>query len=380
MSEINGPASASKGARLGRRAWKWFRWSLVPLSLLIALVHFIEFFPDHWQRDDPHRDVHWLFLHAERIRTRETLYWPWPEYGPDVMTGDKPYPHDRQPYPPFLGAVLSWFSGIGYERFARLWYLPVYASLWIYAATVARLAVGRITPSGVLIAWLILIMLPRSHAMLSLGNVDPLLWAAFGIALVSRPLRGAGMAASALVKIYCIWPLLYVMYRERQSAIPSAGAVLFAGLGAATLTLGPVGLLSALVDWLRYMLPVAGQGTFNEQNYSLSMLGLRVARMLGWEYSGGPLPLSARSYLVVASVLGPLVAGILARRRSAVTQYACIGAAASLFSPLCWSLAPVLAPLAALIGEGRVLGSPSSAPASEGKLAPLLVGRARASS
>lgn len=333
-------------------------------ALLHLAIQLFIFLPVHWQREDIHRDTLYLYTAAERVRTGEALYWPWPEYGPHVHTPQGPlYPPERHPYPPFLATVLAPFTQVPFATFARFWYLPLLAAFWVYAWCLARLVrPGRTGVWDVLTAGAVLSIFPGTTRAISLGQIDPILWAAFGVALAVPALRGACFAGSAAVKLYAGWPLLFAIRREGARVLLPAlglGAVLFIMSG---VVLG----FGAYVDWARYMLPVIGQASFNPDNVSLSFAGLRLARVLGWEYVPGPLPAAARIYLLVIGVAAPLATGLALRRARPLVQYAWVGAAAVLFAPLCWStyLPLLLVPLAVTIapehtkGPGRMPGAP----------------------
>jgi hypothetical protein len=101
------------------------------------------------------------------------------------------------------------------------------------------------------------------------------------------------------------------------------------------------------------MLPVAGQGTFNPYNVSLSFLVLRIARWLGWEYVSGPLGAIPRLFLTIVGIAAPLIAGWLLRKKDERLRYAGVVCAAVFFAPLAWNFyTPLLiAPLALILGQ-----------------------------
>jgi hypothetical protein len=294
-----------------------------------------------------------LFAHAEIIRANLTLYWPWPEYGPHYMMASGPaYELGRQPYPPFLTPALSLVSGYGFWPLVLAWRLLLFAAFWVYAVCLARLA-GRKSIGAVFVAAAAILFIPGIRIAFDFGNVEPILWAAVGLALLSPRIRGAGFAFVAMIKLYGAWPLLFAARREGWPVVRSALLALAAGVLLATAALGPGGFVQASLDWVRHMAPVIGQGTFNPGNVSLSFLPLRLSLALGlWEYEPGPLPGWARVYLTIVGILAPLLMGWLARKREPRLQYALICCAALLFSPLCWGtyLPVVLAPAAILWG------------------------------
>ena len=323
------------------------------LALVHLVVQLLVFLPNHWKRTDRYRDVTYLYTAAQRVRSGQPLYRPWPEYGPHVHTEmGPPYTYDRHPYPPPLASVLAPFSALPFTSFARLWYFPVLAGFWGFAWTLARMA-GRASGWSTLTAGLLLGIFPGTYRALSLGQIDPILWALFGLALVLPAWRGAAFALSAAVKLYAGWPLLFAIGRERSRAFVPAAVV---ALGAVVVSGFMMGL-DGFYSWGRHMLPVISQGTFNTDNVSLSFAGLRIARSLGWDYVPGPLPVPARIYLGLMGIAAPITAGWLARKSRPEFQYAWVGAAAVLFAPLCWSsYLPLLLVLPAL-GLGVFLES-----------------------
>jgi hypothetical protein len=201
---------------------------------------------------------------------------------------------------------------------------------------------------------------------MTLGNIDPVLWALFGLALVSPRARGPLFALVSLVKVYTVWPLALASWHDRARIYLPAALVLLAGILIGCLA--PVGV-RAWVDWIRYAAPtMPAQGTFSTDNVSLSFAGLRLARVLGWQYTIGPLPVGPRLYLAAMGLAAPLVTMRVVRRMEHTLQYAWITTATLLFAPLCWScyLAVPLATVALSVRskvqgaacEGVVAGKP----------------------
>jgi hypothetical protein len=311
-------------------------------------------FPANWSRGDWYLDTLYYYTAAERVRTGQTLYWPWPEYGPHVLTEAASYPYERHPYPPFMAPALAPVTRVPYETFARFAYIPLFATFWIYAACLCKLATGRWLIGGTIVAGTLLGIVPGSYMALSLGQLDPILWAVFGLALASSRFRAVGFAVLTMVKLYGAWPLVLSWWYEGRRAVIPAAATVALGVGVGAIVKGPVGYITAFADWIRYMGPVVGQGTFNPHNVSLSFAGLRVLIELGWDfYVPGPLPQWARLYLTIVGVAAPLSTVWLMRRRDPVLQYAVITCVAVLFAPLCWVhyLPLLLAPAAILFRD-----------------------------
>lgn len=351
-------ADRSGGARAARAA-------LVAASVLYLAYLGHELAAPLWARAAVRDDMVRYYVIARRALAGLPSYWPWPEYGPHFATPGHPYPQPRLPYPPFLLGVVVPLADLPLATFARAGYVALYAGFAAYAASLSKLATGRVTAAGTLVAAAVIAATPGAQLAFMVANVEPVLWALFGAALAFPAFRGFGFAASAMVKLYCAWPLLLAARREGWRVV--RGALLALALGAAlcSVVLGPVAFVRSLLDWARYMLPVVGQGTFaydpvyGGTNVSVSFAGLRLARALGWEYHPGPLPGWARLYLTVLSVGAPLLAAWWTRKvRDPALRYGVVTAAAVLFAPLCWAtyLPLLLAPLAIAVrlrAEGR---------------------------
>src|SRR5690606_22431744 len=122
---------------------------------------------------------------------------------------------------------------------------------------------------------------------INLGNVDPILWAAYGAALAYPGVRGIGFMSVTLVKLWGAWPLLFALVRREWRTVVTAVATFVVACAAVSLVLGPAEFANAFYSWFRHMLPAAGQGSFNPYNVSIPTAVLRVARELGWEYTTG---------------------------------------------------------------------------------------------
>jgi hypothetical protein len=300
---------------------------LLLLGALSLGWHLFFLLPDQWLNTNPNREAYDYFLAAKRVRTGDKLYRPWPEYGPYILEDlEHPYPLERFPYPPTLAVVLSPFTRAEFYLFVWRWNMILFGAFWVYAWCLAQMATGKAQGEDVLLFGLAITLIPWTTRSLYTGMIDPLLWAFFGLALVT-PLAGIFFSLSALVKLYAGWPLVFSFRREGRRPLLQAIPVLALGLGIGCLAGG----WRVYLDWARYFLPVVGQGTFNANNVSLTMLGLRLARLLGWHYTIGPLPAWARLYIASMELVGPLLAGWLTRKRMPAMQYACAGTAAALF-------------------------------------------------
>lgn len=346
--------------RQGAASTKWER--LVSLGLVAVSALYLAYLGElaYWlwvnaaRRDDMLR----YYIIGNRALSGLPLYWPWPDYGPHIMTPGHRYPHNRYPYPPFFIATLAPLAKLPVATFARVWYVVLYAGFFAYAASLARLATGRITLGRLVVAAAVLAATPGAQLALMVANVEPVLWALFGLALAFSWARGFGFMASAMVKLYGAWPLLVATSREGWGVLRGAAVALGLGSLVCAVVLGPAVFVNGLLDWARYMVPVVGQGTFmvdrvhGGANVSLSFAGLRVARSFGWEYQPGPLPGWARLYLTLLGIGAPLLCAWLTRRiENSVLRYGLVTIAAVLFAPLCWTtyLPLLLAPLAVAV-------------------------------
>jgi len=324
-----------------------FRIAANVIGAVILAEMLLVWLPAVWRRTDIDRDVHVYYLGARAVLEGRPLYRPYPGYGPYIHASPEHLlPADRFFNPPLVFVIASPLASLPFLTFARIWYLAILVAFYVYAGCLACLATGRVTWTSLSVAAILLLGLPWTAPAMVLGNIDPILWALFGLALVSLRLRGPLFALVAMVKVHTMWPLALASWHDRARVyLPAAGVIL---IGVLIGALAPGGLW-AWVDWARYAAPSEpAQGTFNSLNFSLSFAGLRIARALGWHYEIGPLPLAARLYLTAMGLSAPLITMRLVRRLERTLQYACITTAAVLFAPLCWSCYLAL-PLAAVM-------------------------------
>lgn len=324
----------------------------VAVLLQLAWLTYILTHPDQMGADSVQ-----VWFQAERIRSGEPLYHPMDMYGPDVMIGDLHYPlASNSPYLPPIASLVALLPRTEMETFARAAHIVFLAFFWGYAAILGRLGSGRWTFRSAFTAHGFLLLWPGSLLTLAVGNIEPLLWCLFGLAFLNRSLQGALLTAMAGVKVHAAWPLLFLLTRSPRRALGSSLAAAFL-LSVVTLAgMGTGAAFRAALDWIANIPPALGQGTFLSANVSLTFLPIRVARWIGWEYGGGPLPGSIRLWLVLSSTLTPLVAGWLTRHRMPEVQMSIVFAAALLASPLCWFgyLTALFAPLAWWVGRSTL--------------------------
>jgi hypothetical protein len=322
---------------------------LLLLAIACAAIQFFLLLPRTFNRTDRCRDVLAYYLVKERIHDGEPVYVSQPDSGPH----DRSYPSYL--YPPIFAIVLSTFPEVAFTTFARLWTLLLYGAFWIYAAALGKLAKGRVTVSGTLMAGMILLVFPGTFRALDLGQVDPLLWAAFGLALSYPSLRGVFTMSISIVKPWGIWPLLGSAGEGCRvwcgAILVLAGSALFGAL-----VLGGPEFVEACRNWFTQVLPSLSQGAWSPYNRSLSFALLRFSHNLGlWEYDGGSLPIWARNWLLACSMAGPLLAGWGFRRKAKNFRLAAMGCSAILFSPICWTTyLPVLLTLMAVLFHDKL--------------------------
>ncbi len=320
-------------------AWLVFLWITRAVLPALALT-------------DTRRDMVLYYRAARAVDAGAPLYTPRPNYGPD----SKPFEYL---YPPPFAAAIAPLGRLSWPDFVTVWRAGLLLSFLGYALCLTALCGRR--DFWTLLIWLALLHLwPGTFRALALGQVDPLLWFLGGLSVWGAPaaqgppaakgapnergvlinalsgaaLSGAALGASSLVKIYGVWPLLSIGHGEGRRRIWGAAALVI-GLGLAW-GAGRCGW-GSYAQWAHAVLPVAGQGTFNPDNYSFSMGVLRAARALGWHYAGGPLTGLPKLWLSFAAVAGPLGALWAARRLSARWRVALVSCAAAWCAPLCWS-------------------------------------------
>jgi len=232
--------------------------------------------------------------------------------------------------PPYLAAMLTPFAG-HYEAFSRCWYLLIVGAFWLFAMTLARIS-GRVSVTSVMGWSLIIGLTPYAYYVMSVGNVDAILWPVFALAaIVERPVWCYTLMA--LIKPYAAWPLLVCATRQGVRTLR------WPLLAAAVLTIVITACfgISQFVLWYKWVIPAVSQGTFDTINISLSVDILRLLRYVGlWHYSTGPLPVGPRLFLSTLGVLAPVISIFAARKWS--FQWQCLASyfSAMLFSPLCW--------------------------------------------
>lgn len=326
------------------------RWALRLAAAWLVFLWITQAVLPAFALTDTRRDMVLYYRAARAVDAQTPLYTPRPNYGPD----SKPFEYL---YPPPFAALIAPLGRLSWPTFATLWRTGLLLSFVGYALCLSALCGRR--DVWTFLGWLgILYLWPGTFRALALGQIDPFLWflgglsvwgvagretAATSTASWARARSGIALGASSLVKIYGVWPLLSIAKREGRARVWGAAALVMAlGLAWGAWRCG----LDSYTQWARAVLPVAGQGTFNPDNYSFSMGVLRAARALGWNYAGGPLAGLPKLWLSFAAVAGPLFTLLLVRRLSVRWRVALVSCAAAWCAPLCWS---TYLPLALLV-------------------------------
>jgi hypothetical protein len=322
---------------------------VVGLAIVVAILQLSILLPKTLGRTDKMRDVYAYYLVKERIEHGRPIY----------LNLSKKGPHDSSLalylYPPVFAGVLSLLPKMSFLTFARLWTLLLYGAFWIYATTLGKLAFGRFSLSSTLSAGLILFFFPGTFRALALGQIDPLLWAFFGLALSMPLFRGGFTMLVAIIKPWGIWPFLWSI-GEGLRVWAGAITVLLGSALVGALAFGGEAFVENCRTWFTHILPSLAQGAWSPDNRSLSFALLRGAHSVGlWSYDGGALPLGARIWLLGSGLAGPLLIGWRFRRSSKNLQLAAVGCTAILVSPICWTTyLPALLTLAATAFHSKI--------------------------
>ncbi|MHB8993763.1 MAG: glycosyltransferase family 87 protein [Armatimonadota bacterium] len=298
---------------------------------------------DHY----PMADADVYAMAGRQALTGQPLYPLTPEGDPRTPEGEYlPFL-----YPPPFAALLAPLGMISQYTAVRVLKVLTFLAFWLFAASLCRLTIGKLTWRGTLGAALVATLTPGAYFNLVSGQVDPFLWLLLALALLT-PLSGVLLAASCLVKPFAAWPLVLALWRQPRRVLPQA----IVTLGVGVLLGGLICGWEAYAQWLHYT-PQRMYGViFVPQNISFSLLPLR---LLGWQ----ELPSWGRAFLMGMYLLGPASVAWLARRRPFELQLAWVAAAAILFAPFSrlYYLPLLLIPLALEVREAlRALSSSDS--------------------
>jgi len=299
--------------------------------------------PEVWERTDRFRDVVVYFDAATRLKNGVDVYQPWPNYGVQLT------PFRFFYTPPFLLLVRP-LAELPFVWFARLWLLLMLGAMWVYSFCLAKLATQKWDWKAALVFGMVIDLGLHGWITIALGQAEPIMWLLFGLALTTRN-RAGWLALATLVKVHPVWSLGLALHEGKRAAWKSA--LLFA-----LPVIAASFWLAGAHNWVRWWpatQPVASQGTFNTDNWSIPFAGIRLAHALGIVPNSGTLPPLARFYLSACAVAGPLGAMVAARKLSPNLRLSLVACAAILCAPLCWSLYMplLLLPLAVWVGERR---------------------------
>ena len=325
--------------------WRAAIW-LGALHLALQLLLMV---PALCSRTDRLRDVAVYYDALQRMMRGVNVYQPWPSYGVQMT----PF---RFFYSPTFLLLLRPFAGLDFLTFARVWSCLLLVPFWVYAFSLSRLTTGKWDVKVALVFGLAIEFL-RGYASISLGQFEPWMWMLFGLALTVGG-RAGWLALATLVKIHPLWSLGLALTQDKRAW---KSALLFA-LPVLAASWWLVGTRNWAMWWPATS-PVASQGTFNADNWSLSFFGLRVLNWLGLLKASGALPAGAKLWLSLCAVCGPLGVMWWARRGSNELRLALVACAGVLCAPICWTLYfPLfLLPLAVWLGERFPQVAPMSA-------------------
>jgi hypothetical protein len=328
-------------------------------SLIFPLVFAIGF-AVQWQRTDADRDTAVFFRAATNPQAGHSIYHPLPE--PGVFRSDPTYI-----YPPPLAAALRPLGPLGYLGFARAWLVLLSSAYWVFAAVVARIAVGRYEFGPTLIAGSLLFFVPGTIPAWNMGNADLIVWSLVALAFAhAGRARGAALAASTLIKLTTLWVWLFAI-RDRRTVIGSAAAIVVAGV-VCLISLGPAASVRESLTYLGAVFPSLSQGEFwtgtvqrwslagielpirAPGNLSLSMALVSLTESLGlWSYDGGSLPAVLRAWMLLAGTGIPILVAALTRKWSVEDSMGVVLLASLLFAPILRiNYLPMLVPVAVL--------------------------------
>ena len=295
------------------------------LAALHPIYQIFVWLPMQWRQTSLLRDIVVYYNTAVNAAGHRPLYQPLPNFGPDGH--GTPYL-----YPPQFALLLAPLGRLSFHDFCVVWYVALVAGFWVFAWTLDRMAAERASIRGTLLWGLALAATPGAYEAMSEGQIDPVVWALFGLALATR-YRGVFLGILTHVKLFGLFPILMSVRSEGKRVAVPAVLTVIAGFAAGVAAFGP----ASLMHWVQWALPIPGQGYFSPYNLSLSFLLLRVGLALGmWRYPGGPLPAGPHLFLQVCLAAG--IAGSIwaTRRMPAPKNYIVVLLAVLLLSPTCW--------------------------------------------
>jgi hypothetical protein len=296
------------------------------LALVLAFYQVFFWLPEQANRTDFNRDIQIYYMSARHVVSHQPLYTSWLAYGPN-LTPRSFY------YPPQFAAAVSPLGYLSFRAFSWIWYALILIAFWGFSFSLARISTTtKPSLSSVGLWGLVLAASPGVYFVMCIGQVDPILWALFGLGISFKRSRYLTWTVAAQIKLYPVWMLAAKAFKEGPKFLIPCLAINAVWISLTCLICGA----SSFVLWFKDVPWVIGQGSFNSVNVSLSFAVLRVATLLGWKYTSGPLDPWIRTSLGAASIIGPVATGYICRRLPSTPFYAIVGLSAVLFSPLCW--------------------------------------------
>lgn len=323
---------------------------LLWLGIFHLLVQLAIVMPREMTRTDRTRDVEIYYQAALHAYNQHSIYQILPNHGPD--RGPREYGYF---YLPPCAALLGIFGGLSVTAFYKLWLCFMLLAFWLFAYALARIfnAGGEASIKEVLIWGLVAGLFPGTYNGIGIGNIDPLLWAYYGIGFLGV-YASTFWVISAIIKPLFIWSYLAQMidiYRRNDTKLLLRSLILSIIVTICLFLYGGIVCgWDSYLFWLHHILPTLSQGDFNPENVSLSFAFIRLALVLGWHYPGGPLAALPHLWLTATAIGAPLLTWILARNYPERLKYASILATSILFAPICWlHYLPLILPLIAIL-------------------------------
>lgn len=263
----------------------------------------------------------WLPRHATRADVREVDLYVYYQTAVRLAHGQPIYTGPFV-YPPMFAALIRPAAAMPLQVFQACWYVIVMGAFWAYATGLARLAFGRLTLSRVLAVAALVALTPGTTSVMSLGNIDLIIWALVAWSLPA----GAGLALAACLKVYPAVVAVAAVVRHPSTAWRQLGAatalVLFS-----LVVLGP----GPFIEWLRSGATPLPDCTLLPANVSLSTGVLRLLQVT--DVRGG---FARAVYLVVPALL---IGGTFwrTRRWPSTAAGAAVLVATAWSAPVCWS-------------------------------------------
>jgi hypothetical protein len=269
------------------------------------------------------RDVDVYFRAARHLLRHKPLY--------DLTPGHSPM-FDYL-YSPQFAVALTPFVRMGQHNFASAQYVLIVLAFWYFAYLLAKISLPKPTLNAVLLWGLALAVSPKVYFCMGMGQVQPLLWVAFALSVISDRWRGVLLGVTLQIKTYALVPLVFAAWKERRMVVVPALLVIVAGIALGLLAGG----WTKFWEWRQAIEYVAANSELlRPDNISFSVLALRGFMPAGWT-PPAILPVWVSVYLKLMSIAGPLFVWRLCHRMPTQKQFAWVSMAGMVFAPICWA-------------------------------------------